>query len=210
MKTTFPTCSVARGGLNQLCLATLLAGCTATAKADLIAFWNFNAGSPSLCVDVRAGHPGTLLDGAVLTPDAQGRTGAAGDRALRLGIGAQRMRVPNVEFLKAATDIDAMSVSLWIRSNTVRNATALSFVQPMAIGQRGFQSHIPWSDSTIYFDTGGCCDGTMRISANLSGTDFSVWHHVALIKNGTQKEIWFDGIQAMTGENIAQIFSGFS
>jgi hypothetical protein len=191
-------------------LAAAGMGSVGTGHAELIAFWDFNTSSPlNVTIDVRAGKPGQFLAGAALSPDAGGRTGAAGDKAARFGAN-QRIQVLDATFLNATAATDIMSVSLWIKHVAIRNSTAFSIVQPTAAGLRGFQSHLPWGDSTIYFDTGGCCDATMRTQINMAGTDFTAWHHIALVKNGAAKEIWVDGLQRMTGTNTAPITSGFS
>lgn len=185
-------------------------------RAELIAYWDFNSPIPyNVTVDKRGGHPGNVLGGAVLTPDAEGRSGMIGDRAARFGVAAQRIHVRDAAFLNVAGTANAMSASFWIKHVTVRGATVVSVVQPGATGTggpRGFQTHAPWSNSIMYFDTAGCCDlGTQRLNSPtaLMGI-WATWHHVALVKNGDAKEIWLDGGMVASGTNTAPITSGFT
>src|SRR5436190_24029953 len=117
INTTFRTPGV-QAGLKRMGVATVVASALSgsPAKADLIAYWDFNTPNAfGATIDVRAGHPGQFLGGAALTPDAQGHTGAAGDRAARFGTAAQRIQVVDATFLNPTAATDAMSISLWIK-----------------------------------------------------------------------------------------------
>jgi hypothetical protein len=186
-------------------LATLAAVSLSPAKADLVAFWDMNTpGINGVQPDIRAGLPARLLGGAVLTGDTEGRTGLAGDKAARFGTAAQRLHYADNGYFTAAAAGNTLSVSFWIKQAAIRNSTALSFVAPATLGARGFQSHAPWGNNTIYFDTGGCCDATMRTSI-ANAVDYTTWHHFTLVKEVDNKYIYFDGSLLTMGVNTAPI-----
>lgn len=183
----------------------------AAARADLVAWWSFDSPpSGGVVTDSRAGLPGQLLAGAAITDPSQGRSGTASDRASRFGVGNQRIYVGNAGYFTDAAASNILSVSFWIRQNAIRNATPLSFVSPAASGGRGFQAHVPWSNNTIYFDTGGCCTNDVnRVFAGFS-TDWTQWRHVALIKNGDSKLVYIDGGLLVSGISTAPINSAIT
>jgi hypothetical protein len=199
------------------CIAALVL-LTPPVQAELVAWWDFN--QPAVngkTLDQRGGQIAQLLGGAVLTPDAGGRTGLPGDAAARFGTGAQRLRSTAAYFTNAFAG-NTGTISFWIKHTTFRNATAISFVAPSVIGARGWQTHAPWSDGNIYSDSGGCCDGTMR-TAGAMGALVATWHHVALVRgpdialgepDRTNKWIYVDGGLIASGTNDATIAVPFT
>jgi hypothetical protein len=192
----------------------------------LIAFWDFNdASDPKKAVDKVGGAVGTFENGAKFTDDAKGHTSKAGDRAAKPGSGPDpavngyvNVDKANVAFLNAGGIQNQLAISLWQRLDVVKNS---SVFWTTGVGQdRAFQSHTPWGDSTVYFDTGGgCCDGTMRISKNLSELGaasadieafLKLWHHFVLQKSGDHKEVWIDGVLFLEGVNTAPLPSEFN
>ncbi len=164
--------------------------------------WAFEVttyGGPIL--DEVAGRPGLVFGNATQTADQGGRTGAAGDFGMDF-VGAGSINVLDASFINPAAATDKLSVSLWQKVN-VRAGSAFWFNSPSSNNAtRGFQAHVPWSDSTIYFDSAGCCVvDTQRISMNISShagytgdpTWWNSWHHFAFVKNGAEKLIYIDG-----------------
>jgi hypothetical protein len=147
--------------------------------------------------------PAILLGTATQTADQGGHTGAAGDYALDTGVATGVGYVPDATFLNAATADDSLTIAFWQKLRTVRNSSAFWANSPSSNnGTRGFQAHVPWSDSTIYFDTSGCCVADVqRINANIStfpeytgdATWWYEWHHFAFIKDGNAKFIYING-----------------
>ena len=180
---------------------------------DLVASWDFNAAPvPALAVDSRAGLAARVLGGAALTPDAAGRSGLPGDRAMRFGTGAQRLHVPapQAAYFTGVAAADRLSVSMWIRQ-TVRSATPFSLVAPSVTFGRGFQVHAPWNDQVIYFDTAGCCGATdTRLAVPTNGVAWTDWHHMAFVKNGSAKTTYLDGTQLGTGTNTGSLALTFT
>ena len=71
-------------------------------------------------------------------------------------------------------------------------------------GIRVLDAHLPWSDSTIYWDTAGCCDsGRQRISVGEPNAAKwrGQWNHYVLQKQGDRKEIWQNGTLLHSGTN---------
>lgn len=196
---------------RRLAAAALALGFVSSVRADLVAYWEFNGTTPyGLSVDTRAGLAPQLLGGAAHTADAGGRTAAAGDRAVAFGTAQQRLHLLDASYFNNVAAADVMSVSFWIKHTTIRNATPFSMQAPLVLGARGFQTHAPWSNSIVYFDTAGCCDGLLhRVNVN-PGAVWTDWNHVALIKNGSTKEIWVNGVLALTGSNSGSIAQAYS
>ena len=188
--------------------------------AALSAFLIGNA-SAQFAVDQLHGY---AINGAALyAPSGSGHTGTAGDNAVDLGQGGGTLlTISDPAFLAAlntATAGDHLSVSIWIQHYAISSSSAFFFYSPSSSGtERGFQAHVPWSDDTIYFDTAGCCDGTLqRVSANISTypawTDDSfwlAWHNFVFIKNGSDKQIWIDGNLFLDGLSAGPLPTDFN
>jgi hypothetical protein len=154
-------------------------------------------------VDKVQGYPAYLMQAATQTADGGGRSGAAGDRGLDTGVAAGVAYVPDATFLNAATADDKLTVTVWAKLRSVRAASGFWLNSAGSnSGTRGFQAHLPWSNSTIYFDTSGCCGAdTQRISANISNfadytgdaTWWQQWHHFTFVKDGPSKVIYING-----------------
>ena len=154
-------------------------------------------------VDKVNGYPAILLGAAQQTADQGGHTGAAGDLALDTGVVAGVGYVADATFLNAATADDTLSVAFFIKLRSVRAGSAF-WANSLSSnnGTRGYQAHVPWSDSTIYFDSSGCCGAdTQRINLNIDqfpdytgdATWWQQWHHFAFVKDGAEKRIYING-----------------
>ena len=191
-------------------LPPLLLGLAQSGHAsDLIAWWNFDNVGAGLSIDAHAGNVGVLLNGAQFDVDTSGRTGLAGDRAMLFGNDRHRMHVTDASFLNAAGATNTLSISYWQNLGEVRNQT--TFFANSATVQRAFSGHTPWSDGTIYWDTGGCCDGGLnRVSVNPGATWISTWNHIVLVKAGDTKRIYVNGSEMLAGENTAPLPTDFT
>jgi len=107
--------------------------------------------------------------------------------------------------IKANALHDQLTVVFWEKWSTSYAAnSAVWFSSASALGNRGFQAHVPWSDNIVYFDTSGCCASpAQRLSAATTSVfpsfNWQQWHHIALVKNGGSKQIWIDG-QLLTSQ----------
>lgn len=193
-------------------------------------FWDFNDDStPDKAVDAVLGIEGTLtgvVDGAtaVYTDDALGRTLEAGDKAIDLsqGTAGPSIVIDDVDWLNEIAAGNRVSISFWQQLTEITAMTVMKGASPSSSGsERGFSMHTPWSNSIIYFDTAGCCDGaTQRVNRNIQGLvddhpeiesfDFTDgWHHFAFVKDGTTKEIWVDGFLLLRGTNTNPLPTDF-
>jgi len=178
---------------------------------NLLAYWDFNnATVPTEAVDRIHNFVGVFEGGAAYTGDGAGHSGRPGDRAADFGAnGTALVRNSVGQWLSATGPNDAATVSFWEKWTTpVVNSFAIYGVSPSSTGtSRGLSAHVPWGDGTVYFDSSGCCTaGLNRMNAHIStivtqvptytdvnGFFVNAWHHVALLKNSSVKQIWIDG-----------------
>lgn len=168
-------------------------------------FWNFNQSADAPRVTDASGHG---LDGQIVganyTSDRTGRSGQAGDRAMSFTPARNsRVEVPGfaADPLDAATQRDALTVSLWLYGGAAQPSpsSAFWFAQNAdASGARAAQAHLPWSDRNLYWDTANsddCCSPAARLFvAEPDSTRWrGAWNHYVLVKRGATKEIWQNG-----------------
>lgn len=173
---------------------------------DALAIWEFNqATSTGSLPDSVFATPLVFSGSTTLTASGGGRSGAIGDFALDFGMNSGSASVTDAAFLALMNarnaSKDQLTVTFWQRWATLpTNQSAVWFTS--ASLDRGLQAHIPWSDGTIYFDTAGCCETPSQrlTAANVpttlgNGFNWQNWNHIALVKNGTTKEIWVNGVK---------------
>jgi hypothetical protein len=168
--------------------------------------------------DVVNGLEALLLGAANFSTNNSGATGDPGDYAVDLPIAGGYATVVNPSFLDVATAKDELSVAFWVKKYDIAASSAFWITSPEQA--RLFQAHTPWSDNTIYFDTGGtaaaCCDGSLnRISAGIDtfpdftgdSTDLSWWtnnwHLFVFTKKADVKQVWIDGKLFLEGSSTA-------
>ena len=178
------------------------------------AYWDFDDASDTENVTAtEGGHVGELLEAAAFTPDGEGRSGQAGDRAMDFGAANDSSAmVADGEFLNAFAVVDQMTVVFWQRLRTVTSMTTFKARSPSSSGtERGWSVHTPWGNRNIYFDTAGCCEGaTQRINKGAPGVDFLEWNHFAFVKNGPDKQIWVNGELFHQGRNTSPLPTDFT
>ena len=115
--------------------------------------------------------------------------------------------ITNATFLNTATANDILTFAFWAKKYDADDESSAFWADS---SQRGFQAHLPWSDNTIYFDTGN----GQRISQNIldfpgySGDEswWNDWHHYVFIQNTfADKQIWIDGQLFLQGANSAPL-----
>ena len=154
---------------------------------------------------------GVFQGSTSFTPDAGGRSGKPGDRAINLhSDGTAGVSVTQPAFLaalNAAAGKDMLSVSFWMKL-TGLTTSSLVWMNSPSVG-RDWNEHVPWTDDNLYFDTAGCCDGmAQRISAGIStfpgyvdDSFWTNWHNFVFLKNLSDKQIWIDGVQFLDGSS---------
>ncbi|MBI4604200.1 MAG: CotH kinase family protein [Planctomycetes bacterium] len=154
-----------------------------------------------------SGKPAYTLGGG-------GHTGRPGDRALDFGLRGDGalVAVENAALgvFDSAAASDAVTVSLWVFGSSAQPDDDVVFwgsSDPDGTGIRSLNAHIPWSDSTVYWDTSGCCDGTQRISKPEPDASRwrGRWNHYAFVKDGPRKQIWQNGSLFHEGTNVARL-----
>lgn len=69
---------------------------------------------------------------------------------------------------------------------------------------RGIFCHPGWTNDTIYFDQGGCCNGDQRISyTNSNVSESSIWNIVGLRSTIGTRAILYNGVSATTTSTAA-------
>jgi len=177
--------------------------------AERIATWDFNAFTATL--DTVHKYPGLVLGSAVY---GNGHSGKPGDYAMNMGLQGGPVLVNDGSFVNVGASKDQLTVAFWGKKLENNDSSAFWLNSPSSNnGQRGFQSHLPWSNGHIYFDTAGCCNGDQRIEqvvdgttvADYSGTWWQNWHHFAYTKNADVKQIWIDGKLFLEGTGAAPL-----
>lgn len=189
------------------------------ARADLIAYWDMNDFEDDAVLTDRSGNDN---DGDITsfneafdtadpawdgipeyTEDGGGVTGLPGDRALDFGPARNRaiVNLPTVaegEFDTIAEN-DAFTVAFWaFGSDDLPQQTVVFafYHDPLEFDgdQRMISVHLPWSNSQITYDTGGCCSGANRISQAAEESEFKgQWNHYAFLKDGERTAIYLNG-----------------
>jgi hypothetical protein len=115
--------------------------------------------------------------------------------------------ITNATFLNAATANDILTFAFWAKKYDITDESSAFWADS---SQRGFQAHLPWSDNTIYFDTGN----GQRISESITSFPgysgdpswWNDWHHFVFIQNTVlDKQIWIDGQLLVQGANTAPL-----
>ena len=180
-------------------------GLDPAAPPTLVAWWPFNDfANTNGSTDAIHRFPGVWVGGSKHSAAGGGRTGAAADRSADFtAAAADRLEVPDARWFAAATAIDKVTIAFWQKNTAVTQAASFHFHSPTAEDQRGAYAHCPWSDSLLYWDTGGWRNGaTQRLQTPPpNGHNYLVWHHYAFIKNGPNKQIWVDGTRLANGTN---------
>lgn len=181
-----------------------------SASADLVAYYSFNDSSNGAVVpdDSGNGHAGTPVGNAMYTAGggAPIGDGGGGNAFMFDGAGdAVSLDVTGTAnpFSTLSTN-NAGTVAFWTLTGSA-NQTHFGLYNG---GTRQFQAHVPWGDNTVYFDTGGCCNGgEHRISKGITdgGYDFMQWHHWAFVKEGDTNTIYRDGVLFHSGTATADL-----
>ena len=172
-----------------------------TSGDGLLGWWNFDeAGTPSRARDASGQGRDGVVSRSVFSADGLGRSGRAGDRSMVFqGSGVVSFPAAATGGFDAMAVRDTFTISVWtLGAATLPQDNAIFYGTSGTGGggERVLDAHLPWSDSTIYFDTAGCCDtGTTRIQINEPDTTQwrGQWNHYVFLKNGDTKQIWQNG-----------------
>ena len=190
-----------------------------TAKSqelEILGYWDFNDPSdPAASSDVTGSSPDLeFIGGAAYTDDGDGFSDSVGDYALDLGGVNDGSLAQTIEgdHLNTAYDNNAMSVTFWQNITQTGNTSSFWIHSPNATqNQRGFQSHTPWGNGTIYFDQSGCCDPPQRLTVGGGLVQLNQWQHFVFQRDADgNMEIWVDGVQVASqgGARPLEEFNG--
>ena len=202
-------------GVTLLLSAALLS----RARADLIGYWNMNDFEDPTVVLDRSGNDN---DGDITsfneafdtadpawegvpsyTDDGGGVTGSPGDRALDFGA----VRNGAIVNLPTAADgafdsiaeNDEFTIAFWAfgGDDLPAQTVVFAFYHDPALfdgDHRMISVHLPWSNSKITYDTGGCCGGENRVSKDAELAEFQgQWNHYAFLKESERIAIYLNG-----------------
>ena len=192
------------GLVSFLPTAAFFTASQAQAQTKLVAWWDFEkVESDGVSVkSVVGGYAGQINEGAVLTAAGGGRPG--GGKGFDVSIANKGYLLHESSGtenpLNVAAADDNITITLWQKNNSNPNSSTFWAVADDA--GRSTQAHLPWSDGTIYWDTGGCCGGDTRLNQAPAGHDFNAWHLYSFVKRGTTKEIWIDGTLLKTADGF--------
>jgi hypothetical protein len=79
-------------------------------------------------------------------------------------------------------------------STAALNQSSLFKIYGTGNSGRAIHAHTTWTDSTLYYDQGGCCESTQRLTAPV-GNYYRMLHTYALVKSRGGRAIYIDGQQ---------------
>ncbi|MGJ8639764.1 MAG: Ig-like domain-containing protein [Opitutaceae bacterium] len=142
------------------------------APAELVAEWDFDDGSGTTAAD----STGSGYNGSIVNPSwVSGVEGTA----LALDGASSQVTIPGAAF--SSID-DEISISLWASGDNSMPVSNSVFYAVNSTGGRILSVHLPWSDSTVYWDAGD--SGYDRISKTATTDEIkNSWAHWVFTKN---------------------------
>ncbi len=188
--------------LFALAITVLAVG--GTARADLLGYWDFDdyLDAANALDSSGNGNTGTITT-ATYSADAAGHTLATGDRAMDFGTTDNSATVSIAAAASGAFNStqtnDAVTISLWAygHSSQPQNDTIFGFYG----GGRRLQSHLPWSNQNIYWDTHTTDGGRLNKQDTTTAHWKGQWNHYAFVKEGDRTSIYQNGT-AWAGKRI--------
>jgi len=172
--------------------------------ANLAGHWNFDEGAGEVAADVSGnGNDGTITDpGWEAGPSGS----ALGFNGFSTAVSIPAAAWDTIE--RQAT----VSVWLFIDSSVTQSPfTFAAYQDPAVNNSRVMSAHIVWSDSNLYFDTGGDADGFDRVSKAAGIDDYAdAWVHWAFTKNAEtgEQKIYRNGMLWQSGEGLTRPMTG--
>ena len=108
-------------------------------------------------------------------------------------------------------DEQAFTVAFWMNGgeNQPSNNSAFWAAGIEGATDRAFQAHVPWGNGSVFFDIGGCCGGTQRVSAPIDeafwkGSTGDEWTHWTFTLDGEfgDAAVYIDGVLEPTLERF--------
>lgn len=168
---------------------------------NLLAYWSFDEGDGDP-VDAVNGVTAARINGPTYV---DGVSGSAMDFGAD-NAGGQTLSV-DPSILEPIAASDGLTISFFQKLHAVLNSSSVWATTEDS--DRAFQLHTPWGNGQFYFDSAGCCDPPQRINAQVNPA-LDVWIHIAVTKNGSEKKVYIDGVEAFSGTDAAPIPWGFT
>ena len=177
----------------------------------MLLYYDFNDNSnPATVPDGSGnGNTGIINSNAAYTAGPGAPVDGGAGRAMTFDGAGDHVR-PNND----ATAFDTLStlnrgtVGFWmlgdpaVQPRAQINFGAYNNSPPAGVDSRQFQAHAPWSDSNVYFDTGGCCGADTRLFGGVPESDYTDdptiagadWDHWVFVKDGDNKAIYINNV----------------
>ena len=178
---------------------------TSAADAELVGWWKLDDGSGEVAVDSSGyGRDGTIINA---TWEA-GKYGAAlaFDGTAYVDLPADAWS--SIEMQATFTFWAFGDPAFQPQANFIFGA----FQDPPNNESRTMSAHVPWSNSNVYFDTGGTTAGGYdRIQKAATPAEFAgAWQHWAFVKNGETGDqmIYLNGVLWHSGTGMTRPMTG--
>ena len=162
-----------RGFLPAVLLCVALGVGVAPAQAGLIGYWNFDEPSGTTALDASGGGMAGTIQGTVARV-----VGHSVGSALEFNGGTQVVLNSVAAFASVNTQA---TVAFWQYGAAGQPQAQTIFSGKNSGGGRVLQSHLPWVDSTVYWDAGNSFD---RINKGAAASEFKgQWNHWVFTKD---------------------------
>ena len=178
---------------------------TGTAKAEMVGWWKLDEGSGTVANDSSGfGRHGTITEPIW----EAGQFGSA----LKFE-GSSYVDIPAEAWSSIETQA---TITFWAYGDPEAQPQANfifgAFQDPPNNESRVMSAHVPWSDGTVYFDTGGTTAGGYdRINQAATPDEFEgSWQHWAFVKNADtgEQKIYHNGVLWLSGTNMTRTMTG--
>ena len=179
-------------------LVAVLCSAAGTSQAGLVGYWNFDETGGVLAGDASgSGAVGTVRGGLT---SVTGKFGGAYEFD-----GSSQDVLMNSIGTAFASVTDQVTIAFWQWGDSARQQSILG--GSSAYGNRTLNVHLPWSDSTVYWDAGRT--GYDRIQKNASGLFAGEWSHWAFVKNASTgiMQIYRNGSLWASGTGKTKVMS---
>ena len=166
-------------------------------NSGIVAHWPMDEGSGEILRDISGnGYHGTLVAGTW----TDGVIGGA----LNFAVNGQRANLPVEPFNSLS---DEISISVWAKGGDSHPHESVLFYgsrNPNSGGGRIINAHVPWSDSTVFWDASDRLKDSPTISEDeMKGR----WNHWLFTKNASQDEmaVYLNGTLLHSGRGSASL-----
>ena len=189
---------------NALMFLVLVGGMALASVSDaaLVGWWKFNDGEGTVAKD----SSGRGNHGTITGPDwVEGKFGGALNFT-----GANYVDVPADSWSTVTTQA---TVCFWAYGDPAAQPQANfifgAFSDPANNEARRMSAHVPWSDGTIYFDTGGPTFDRINKAGNASDYE-GAWTFWTLLKNADtgDQQIYINGVLWHSGTGMTKTMEG--